>query len=290
MTKKDAALASCAAGLLFTTGCASFEIKSESNPERYTILDNGRPVLTYNFGTVSVPTGVGGKYAVARGDYIHPLYGPQGEVLTRDYSPDHPHHRGVYWAWPEVTWKGETRDLHALQGIFARPVKMIRKAGNVLEAESVWKWGDREPIVSERVRITAAPEKDGRRVIDFELRFEALVAGVTLARRHQDAYGGFNLRFSTRAQQTIETQRDWAVITGIPPAGKHPVSVAIIQLAGNPGFPGDWIQYPDLNWLQPTFPAKKTAYELKPGVPLVLKYRLVVSGDKPDAAGMESMR
>ena len=279
-----------AVGLLVTAGCAHFEIKPDSNPERYTILDNGRPVLTYNFGTVPVPDGIGGQYAVARSDYVHPLYGPQGEVLTRDYSPDHPHHRGLYWAWPEVTWKGQTRDLHALQGVFARPVKMLRHSGNVLEAENVWKWCGQEPIVREKSIITVLPEKGGRRAIDFEFRFEALVSGVTIARRHQDAYGGFNLRFSTREHQKITTHRNWAAITGIPPAGKSPVSVGIIQRESNPGFPGDWIQYPNLNWLQPTFPAKGTAYELKPGIPLVLKYRLVVGNGELDEATMEALR
>ena len=86
----------------------------------------GEPVLRYNFATVPVPAALKGKkYAEARSDYIHPLYGPGGEVLTVDYANDHPHHRGVYWAWPEVYYKGQVRDLHALQGAFARPVKLL---------------------------------------------------------------------------------------------------------------------------------------------------------------------
>lgn len=256
---------------------AELTIKTEANPERYTILDDGKPVLTYNFGTVPVPAGVKGQYAVPRSDYVHPLYGPGGEVLTADYSKDHPHHRGLYWAWPEVTYKGEKRDLHALQGVFARPVKMIQAANGVIEAENVWKWGDKEDIVREFANITVLPVKDGRRSIDFEFRFEALVPGVTIARRHRDAYGGFNCRFAALTQQKIVINKSWAVITGIPPGGKQPVSIGIIQSEKNPEFPGDWIQYPNLNWLQPTFPAKGKAYELKPGTPLVLKYRLVIA-------------
>ena len=31
-------------------------------------------------------------FAVARSNDVHPLYGPNGEVLTKDYSKDHPHH------------------------------------------------------------------------------------------------------------------------------------------------------------------------------------------------------
>jgi hypothetical protein len=214
---------------------------------------------------------------VERSDYVHPLYGPVGEILTADYLPDHPHHRGLYWAWPEVSWKGEKRDLHALQGVFARPVRVIEQAGGILEAENVWKWGDREPIVRERTRIRAGETRGSQRAIDFEFRFEALVPRVTLARRHLNAYGGFNLRFSALQQQTISTNTGWAVISGITEGGQSPVSVAILQKETNPAYPGDWIQYPKLNWLQPTFPSKGTAHELKPGTPLVLAYRLVVA-------------
>ena len=60
-------------------------------------------------------------YARARSDYIHPLFGLEGETLTKDWSTDHPHHRGIYWAWPEVDWRGQRGDLHALQHVFARP-------------------------------------------------------------------------------------------------------------------------------------------------------------------------
>ncbi len=276
--------------MLFVASKAmAMSISVDEQNRRYTIEDSGGAVLTYNFGTIPVPSSATGKYAVARSNYIHPLYGPNGEVLTKDYPPDHPHHRGLYWAWPEVTWKGDKRDLHALQGVFARPVKMIRQAAGVLEAENVWNWGDEEPIVRERAIITVLPEKQGLRIIDLEFRFDPLVDGVTIGRRRQDAYGGFSLRCSAREQQKIVTNRAWAVISGIPPAGKEMVSVGIIQSAGNPEFPGDWYPVPKLDWLQPTFPSKGKAYELKPGAPLLLKYRLVVGVGELDSAVMEKI-
>lgn len=278
------------------------QISEDSTTGRYTITDGSKPVLTYNFNIVAVPAGVTGRYAVARCDYVHPIYGPNGEVLTKDFSPEHAHHRGIYWAWPEVTWKGEKRDLHALQGVFARPVKIIRKIAEnkcaILEAENVWKWGDTEPIVREWATICVSNEKDNRRVIDFEFRFEGLVDGVTIARRGQSHYGGFNIRLSTRGNQKITTHTDppeksprsaWACLAGVPPEGKEPVSIVILQNATNPAHPGDWIQYPNLNWLQPTFPAKGTAHELKQGIPLVLKYRLVVCKGEVDEAVMSKL-
>jgi len=296
------ALGTALARLAAAEPAGGFKIEAKPAAGRYTITDHGRPVLTYNFTTMPVPQGVTGIYAVARSDYVHPLYGPHGEVLTKDYSPDHPHHRGIYWAWPEVTWKGDKRDLHALQGVFARPVKITRKEvekdGAVLEAENVWKWGNVEDIVREQATIRVSTETQGRRVIDFKLQFEALVDGVTLARRERNHYGGFNIRLSARENQQIVThtgpagpavREAWACLSGIPPAGKQPVSLVILQDAGNSVYPGDWVQFPDLNWLQPTFPAKGTVYELKPGVPLTLRYRLVVTDGELDGAALQQL-
>ena len=123
--------------------------------------------------------------------------------------------------------------------------------------------------------------------------FEGLKPGVTIARRGQTAYGGLNMRFSPREQQQIvehtdppdaEPRRCWAQLTGVPPEGEKPICITILQRKENPDYPGDWVKYPNLNWLQPTFPASGTAYELKPDKPLILRYRLLISkGALPEA-------
>lgn len=257
--------------------------------QRYTFLERGTPVLTYNFGTVQVPDGVSGIYAVARSDYVHPIYGPGGAVLTQDFSPDHPHHRGLYWAWPEVKYGEEIQDLHALQGVFARPVKMLRNSGGTvfarLEAENVWKWKDSEPIVQETAQIRVYHSASETRVIDFCFQFEALKEGVSLARRDTDKYGGLNMRLSQRTEQEIvmhtdapeaRPRRSWAELSGTPAGAQGVVGVTILESTDNPDYPGEWVKYDALNWLQPTFPRTGTRYALSPGTPLVLKYRIII--------------
>jgi hypothetical protein len=267
---------------------------------QYEIHECHSPVLRYNYARVD-PGDIlkaispdNRKYAVSRSDYIHPLFGPHGETLTKDWSVDHPHHRGIYWAWPEVDWQSNRGDLHALQKVFARPTgKCEMTSGPVfaqLIGENLWHWEDREPIVHERARIRVYAARMPWRLLDLEFRFEALRDPVWLARRDTSHYGGLNLRFSSVQGQQIVKHIDpvsstprmaWADISGRFAGARDAAGVMIIQRVSNPEYPGDWVDYPELNWLQPTFPTSGTRYQVKPGTPLVLRFRLVVhSGAK----------
>jgi len=260
---------------------------------QFDITDAGKPVLRYNYAPIEPGdfiTNVAPAnriYARARSDYIHPLFGLDGETLTKDWSKDHPHHRGIYWAWPEVDWRGQRGDLHALQQVFARPTgKCVVTSGPVfaqIEAENVWKWEDTEPVVHERAILRAYRATGDDRLLDLEFQFTALNDPVLLARRGTLHYGGLNLRLASVKDQEIITHTDatnvtprvaWAELSGKFGEAPQPSGIVVLQHSANPDYPGEWVQFPNLNWMQPTFPASGTRYELKPGVSLVLRFRL----------------
>ncbi len=267
------------------------------------VTEGGRPVLRYNFQTLSpgdILSSISEAnriYARPRSDYIHPLYGPDGEELTKDWSLDHPHHRGIYWAWPEVDFRGERGDLHALQRVFARPDGECRlQSGSVyaqVEAQSRWMWEDRIPIVRERAVIRVYRATPQGRCIDLTLQFTALEE-VALARRGTDSYGGLNIRLSAAQEQQIQFHTDppgvhprkaFATLRGRFPGGGQITALTILQHRANPDYPGEWVQYPKLNWFQPTFPASGTRWTLKKGQTLTLRYRLwIARGSQADAA------
>jgi hypothetical protein len=267
--------------------------KKDPASGQFDITDDGRPVLRYNYATIepgdfitNVPPGAR-IYARARSDYIHPLFGLDGETLTKDWSTDHPHHRGIYWAWPEVDWRGQRGDLHALQHVFARPTgKCTVTSGPVfaqLEAENIWKWEDTNAVVQERAVIRAYHATGDDRVVDLEFQFTALGDPVLLARRNTDKYGGLNIRLAGVTNQEIVTHTDatnvaprmaWAELSGRFGEAPQASGIAVLQHSANPDYPGEWVQFPNLNWFQPTFPASGTRYELKKGQPLVLRFRL----------------
>jgi hypothetical protein len=61
---------------------------------------NEKPILSYRFATTFPPDSINPLYK--RSGYIHPLYSPGGEVLTRIQAPDHYHHYGIWGPWTKT--------------------------------------------------------------------------------------------------------------------------------------------------------------------------------------------
>jgi hypothetical protein len=157
-----------------------------------------------------------------------------------------------------------------------------------IEAENLWRWEDQESIVRELAIIRAWRSEPTGRFIDLEFHFTALKEEVALARRETSLYGGLNIRLAPVKQQEIRffndppgatPRRAWGEVSGIF-SGAGVTGLAVFQAPSNPHYPGDWIQYPEINWLQPAFPAAGTRFVLKPGQPLTLKFRLWIHAGK----------
>lgn len=158
-------------------------------------------------------------------------------------------------------------------------------------AENVWKWGDSEPIVRETATIRVGVDKGGIRSIDLSFRFEPLVDGVTIARRNQKNYGGLNIRMSPIRGMTLAHHADsagasprmaWQMANGSWGDDGAPLSLVVLEHGTNPGYPGDYVEYPKLPWFQPAFPRAGSRYTLQKSQPLMLRYRLwVCPGKQP---------
>ena len=61
------------------------------------LLSGGKPILSYQIETANPPKGVSPFYK--RSAFLHPVYSPGGEVLTRIQAPDHYHHYGIWNPW-----------------------------------------------------------------------------------------------------------------------------------------------------------------------------------------------
>ncbi|WP_206610928.1 DUF6807 domain-containing protein [Mariniphaga sediminis] len=61
---------------------------------------NEKPVLNYRFATTYPPEGINPLFK--RSGFIHPLWSPGGEVLSRIQPPDHYHHYGIWGPWTKT--------------------------------------------------------------------------------------------------------------------------------------------------------------------------------------------
>lgn len=274
--------ATCAAAM--TLGAAGPFALRDITPASIELTENGKPVLVYNHGMV-LKEGVDAKYR--RSSYIHPVYAPDGTVVTDDFPKDHPHHRGICWSWPIVTFEGQTHDVWAVIGMHQRFVKWTSKKlsaeSAVIGAENGWFVGERK-AVKETVELTVNRAEGGRRTFDVQLTFEAVGAPVEITGREVKGYGGFGVRFAPRTETVLRTdagvepkdtdmvKHPWAELEAL--FGGRRAGLRVEDLASNPGAPNGWclrhygyvaVNYPGLEKIT-----------LTPGKPLVLTYRVTV--------------
>ncbi len=200
----------------------------ELNLNSVELSENGSPVFVYNYGMILKQGAAADR---TRFCYLHPVYAPDGVVITDDFPEDHPHHRGINWAWPVVTVDGKTYDLWTIKGMLAHFEKWNRKEASqdsaVLGFTDGWYIGERK-VVEEEIEITAHPVADGRRDLDFIVRLRPIANDVSIRGTNEGGkgYGGFNIRFAPRTGTRIDTAtlanspdsdlkpNQWAELTG----------------------------------------------------------------------------
>jgi hypothetical protein len=73
------------------------------------IQSGDRPILDYQFLTVYPPEGINALFK--RSGFIHPLWSPGGQELTRIQPPDHYHHYGIWGPWTKTHIMGREVDF-----------------------------------------------------------------------------------------------------------------------------------------------------------------------------------
>lgn len=68
-----------------------------------------RNILSYYHGKNSPPAELDDRYE--RNGYIHPVYSPNGTMLTNHLNPMHPHHSGIWSAWTNTRFQNRSPDF-----------------------------------------------------------------------------------------------------------------------------------------------------------------------------------
>ncbi|RLD82914.1 MAG: hypothetical protein DRJ10_04530, partial [Bacteroidetes bacterium] len=73
-------------------------LKKDSKDLR--LVFNEMPILNYRYAITYPPKGIDTLYK--RSGFIHPLWSPGGELLSRIQPPDHYHHYGIWGPWTKT--------------------------------------------------------------------------------------------------------------------------------------------------------------------------------------------
>ena len=161
-----------------------------------TLTDGGKSVLFYR-------TAPADPHEPGRLNYIHPIYAPDGAVLTEDRPTDHLHQRGAFWSWHQVIVDGK----NVADGWFMKSltfnVREKRFKGDsagggtlVVNADWIVNSGPEVAYVArETTKLRVYPLKDGARRIDFDTVITARADTLALGGSDDDkGYGGFSIR------------------------------------------------------------------------------------------------
>ena len=85
------------------------KIELEKSRHGLKLVFNQKPILNYQFNEVYPPDGVDPIFK--RSGFIHPLWSPGGEALTRIQAPDHYHHYGIWGPWTKTHINGREVDF-----------------------------------------------------------------------------------------------------------------------------------------------------------------------------------
>lgn len=279
--------------LIFLTVTAKLNaqlIHFEKHPNGFWILENKQKVFFFQKNmNDSIP-------GYARNNYFHPVYNLNGEVITDDFPADHPHQRGLFWAWHQVLINGEavcdpwdTRDF--FQNVSDVEFWVNEEGKGVLRYTSFWHSTLKpdDPFLMEKTEVIIHQRTNRYRQIDFTLHFSALEHGLMIGGSDDEkGYGGFTLRMKTNAQTQFSSElekpiipQNLSVAVGQYVHISNPElksGVTIVSSSENPG---------EVRWiLRQTGSAQNVAWPgrspvpFKVGEPVQLKYSLLIHKGK----------
>jgi hypothetical protein len=278
---------------------AEMSFVEDAEASALTVRDHGVNVLTYHYGE-HLPAATDPRYA--RSCYIHPLFSPDGEVLTADFPADHLHHHGLFWAWPVVFARGiatqtwAPADPSLRQRFVGWRERDIRGGLARLRVENNWTLDGREVLARETVTIIVHPLERGGRAIDVELLITPVGGPLELRGSPEEnkGYGGLCFRgaplFKGAAlttdlgpldEDSVDRRFRWADLSTAR------VGVAIFVSPAHPGYPTMWLvrtSYAGI--LNPAWPGLE-GVRLQAGKSASLRYRLYAHRGDVAAGGVE---
>ena len=261
--------------------------------------NHGRDVTAYHAGKHQLPRAdIDSIYL--RDGYLHPVYSPNGRLITDDYPPNHIHHHGIWAAWTVTRFQGRAPDFWnmgrgtgkvevvALDSVWSGPVygglesrhQYVDLLGHTAALEEEWRlesFAGSPSLNMFDLRIVQRTATDSALVLPSHL-----YGGVGF-RGHRDWNGAENTDFLTSEGRTRldghATRARWCHIGGLVEGDS--VGIAILGHPSNLEAPQPMRIHPD----EPFFnfaPSQAGDSAILPGTDVEWKYRFVTYDGSPD--------
>ena len=293
-------------------GASPASVHVESQAGSVEVSVEGRPAFSYA-SAPRVEGEAGPEFT--RGGFLHPIRTPRGLLVSDAFSPVHAHQTGVFTAWTSTRFDGHEVDFWNIGKRLGRvePVAVERtwsgaeSGGFVARHRHVdLAGGEPRPVLDEWWHVTVPRSRqDEPLVVDLDIR--QACAGDLPLHLLEYRYGGFAFRGHARWLDpaavellTSEALRDrieingtrvrWCAMSGPLEDGSDGAvgGLAILSHPSNFRAPQPVRVHPTMPMMC-FAPVQLGAFDIRPGVPLVMRYRLVVFDGPADAARLESL-
>jgi hypothetical protein len=280
-------------------------VKLRKVPQGFEFRDGDRKVMHYQ----QLKKSLAGKSP--RANYVHPLFGLDGDELTQDFPADHIHHRGIFWAWHQIYVgdrpAGDSWENKGMQSV-VRKARVVEQGPLFATLEVVADWtssvitdhaGNPTPILEETTRIRLFHAMANFQYIDFRIQLKPLVEDVRIGGSDNvKGYSGFTARIrppremaitdeSGRiAKDAVGTRSRWADVSGQFGKATDVSGIAILSHRSLPEFPPKWLlrHYGMQNIAYPG----RNPITLSAKTPLVLRHRLMLHHGEMKSATLSS--
>lgn len=284
-------------------------VYTERDGNQIHIFTGDKKIASYYSGLNSLPQELDNIYQ--RGGYLHPVYSPDGNVLTNHLNVGmHPHHSGIWSAWTRTRYGGDSPDfwnVHEHTGrVDVEPGSATVYPGNAaggFQSEhnfiNLSSPNSPETVLKERWSFQAYPGTEEYHV--FDLTVIQMMTGnrsLTLPeyhyggvgfRGHQDWDDPQNVSILTSGgdgREGNETRVNWFYI-----GGETDGNMAGIQMMSDPGN----YRHPQPVRIHPSEPFINFApqqlgeMQINAGTPYIARYRYITMDGEPDQELMERL-
>lgn len=191
-------------------------VRIEQQPAGMLVKVNNKPLLFYHTKEAMPPADSPSYYR--RSGFIHPLYSPNGSVLTDDFPAGHAHQHGIFTAWTNTTFRGKMVDfwnqhkkLGTVEHVEVLEAKEGRDFGRIktkLRHISL----EHGTVLEEIWTLTIYPYSD---YFLFDLESDQVNVTADTLTLNKYTYGGLGIRASKQwnSHDTANFKSEWNILT-----------------------------------------------------------------------------